>query len=309
MKQIYLSYLEKTGDPSLIDYKMHDFGFRGSTSIESAGIGGAAHLVNFRGTDTIQALRVARKYYDERMAGGSVAATEHSTMTAFGAEHEVEANEHQLKAYPKGTLSIVSDSYDIYNACREILGNQLKELVLARDGVTVVRPDSGYPPEVVVRCLNILGNAFGYMVNAKGYKVLHPKVRLIQGDGVDLDMEMQVLESITDAGWSADNLTMGSGGGLLQKVNRDTCKFAFKCSAVQVRGEWRDVMKNPVTDPGKRSKAGRLALVKENGSYRTIRQEEAEEQGLSNELKPVFRNGELLVDQTFAQIRSRAQIA
>lgn len=309
MKKIYLRYLELTGDPSLIDFKMHDFGFRGSTSVESAGIGGAAHLVNFKGTDTMQALRVARKYYNERMAGFSIPAAEHSTITAWGKENEVEAYANMLKSFPTGAMAVVSDSYDIFEACRNIWGGALKTQVLEREGVTVVRPDSGYPPEVVVRVLNILGQAFGYTTNAKGYKVLNPKIRVIQGDGIDIGMEEMILEAMMEAKWSADNLTMGSGGGLLQKVNRDTQKFAFKCSAAEVDGEWRDVMKDPVTDPGKRSKAGRLALVKQNGIYRTLREEEAAQQGLNNELIPVFANGELLVDQTLAEIRERARIA
>lgn len=309
MKQIYLTFLEKTGDPKLVDFKLHDFGFRGSTSVESAGIGGAAHLVNFKGTDTMQALRVARKYYSERMAGFSIPAAEHSTITSWGKGNESAAYRNMLISFPTGTVAVVSDSYNVYDACRYLWGGELKQEVLQRDGVTVIRPDSGYPPEVVVRCLNILGETFGYTVNTKGYKVLNPKIRMIQGDGIDISMELQILEAVEEAGWSADNLAMGSGGGLLQKVNRDTCKFAFKCSAVQVDGEWRDVMKDPVTDPGKRSKAGRLALVKQNGIYRTLREEDAERQGLKNELVPVFANGELLMDQTLAEIRNRARVA
>lgn len=309
MKQIYLTFLEKTGDPEQVAFKLHDFGFRGSTSVESAGLGGAAHLVNFLGTDTMQALRVARKYYGERMAGFSIPAAEHSTITSWGKENEVAAYRNMLLSFPSGLVAVVSDSYNVFDACRYMWGGELKADVLKRDGVTVVRPDSGYPPEVVVRCLNILGDCFGYSTNAKGYKVLCPKIRMIQGDGIDISMEQQILEAVAEAGWSADNLAMGSGGGLLQKVNRDTCKFAFKCSAVQVNGEWRDVMKDPVTDPGKKSKAGRLVLVKQAGFFRTMREEEAAQQNLPNLLVPVFKDGELLVDQSFAEIRERARCA
>jgi nicotinamide phosphoribosyltransferase len=160
----------------------------------------------------------------------------------------------------------------------------------------------------VVKVLETLGTAFGYEINAKGYKVLNPKVRVIQGDGIDYTMLGVVLEATKAAGWSADNVAFGSGGGLLQKMDRDTQKFAIKCSAVDIDGIWHDVLKDPVTDPGKRSKAGRLALVQEDGQYRTIREEEAVARELKNELVPVFANGKILHEYTFAEIRSRAQV-
>ncbi len=173
-----------------------------------------------------------------------------------------------------------------------------------RDGVIIVRPDSGYPPEIVLKVLDILGECFGYEVNAKGYKVLNPHVRVIQGDGIDYAMVGTILETMKQAGWSADNLAFGSGGGLIQKVDRDTQKCAIKCSAIRVNGTWRDVLKDPITDPGKRSKAGRLALVKDaDGTLRTVREEEVSGENL---LQTVYENGELLVDQTFAEIRERA---
>ena len=296
--------LEKTGDPSLIDFKLHDFGFRGSTSPESAGIGGMGHLVSFKGTDTKQALRFARKYYSERMAGFSIPAAEHSTITPWLKEGEALAYAHMLEEFPTGLVAVVSDSWDIFRACRELWGNQLRTKVLSRNGTLVVRPDSGPPPATVCRVLNILGRCFGYEVNAKGYKVLDPHVRVIQGDGIDFDMLGAVLDELEKAGWSADNIAFGSGGGLLQKMDRDTQKFAVKCSAARVNGIWRDVRKDPITDPGKRSKAGRLALVKDaDGAYRTVRGEEARG---TNLLQTVYENGELLIDQTFADIRERA---
>jgi nicotinamide phosphoribosyltransferase len=83
-KKIILQYLEKTGDPGLIDFKLHDFGARGVSSLESAALGGMAHLVNFQGTDTVSALLAAREYYDADMAGVSIPASEHSISGAFG---------------------------------------------------------------------------------------------------------------------------------------------------------------------------------------------------------------------------------
>jgi nicotinamide phosphoribosyltransferase len=306
MRKLIRRFLEETGDPSLVDFKMHDFGFRGATCIEQAGIGGAGHLVSFKGTDTLQGIRVARKYYGERMAGFSIPAAEHSTITSWGKENEAKAFENMLDAFPTGLVAVVSDSYDIFAACKNLWGTKLREKVLARDGTLVVRPDSGDPATVVVKVLNLLGDAFGYTVNGKGFKALDPKIRVIQGDGIDFDSLGDILSAIRAAGWSIDNVAFGSGGGLLQKMNRDTQKFAFKCSAADVNGAWRDVMKDPITDSGKRSKAGRLALVRENGSYRTVREEEAVRLGLANELVTVFENGQLLIDDSFADIRVRA---
>lgn len=305
-RKLVAGYLAETGDPSTVGFKVHDFGFRGSTSVESAGIGGAAHLVSFQGTDTMQALRVAKMYYDEPMAGFSIPAAEHSTITAWGEEHEVDAYQNMLEVFPTGLVAVVSDSYNIYEACRELWGRKLREKVLERDGVLVVRPDSGEPVEVVLAVLAALGQAFGATMNEKGYAVLNPKVRVIQGDGIDYAMVGKVLEAMKTSGWSADNIAFGSGGGLLQNVNRDTQKFAFKCCAVRVGGEWRDVIKHPITDPGKNSKAGRMALVQINGEYRTMREEEAEAAGLANELVPIFRDGELLREWSFQEVRERA---
>lgn len=306
MRSVVMHWLSVTGDPSLIDFKVHDFGFRGSTSVESAGIGGAAHLVNFRGTDTLQALRVARKYYGERMAGHSIPAAEHSTITSWGREHEVDAFRNMLTQFPTGLVAVVSDSFNVYDACRNLWGKELRNEVLERDGMLIVRPDSGPPPFVVMKVLETLGDAFGTETNAKGYKVLNPKVRVIQGDGIDLGMLDHVLCVTADYGWSADNLAFGSGGGLLQKVDRDTQKFAFKCSAIERSGVWHDVMKDPVTDPGKRSKAGRLTLIKTEDGYATKR---IQETGLDRDtivLKEVFRDGKLLINQDFAAIRANA---
>src|SRR5262249_50868100 len=152
-----------------------------------AGIGGAAHLLNFMGTDTIQAIEIAREYYGCEMAGFSIPAAEHSTITAWGRDHEADAYANMLTQFPEGLVACVSDSYDVRRACREIWGEQLKDQVLARKGTLVVRPDSGDPPTIVSEVLRILGDAFGFSINGKGFKVLHPNVRVIQGDGVDYE--------------------------------------------------------------------------------------------------------------------------
>lgn len=305
MKKTILKYLQETGTPDEIDFKLHDFGFRGSTSVESAGIGGAAHLVNFKGSDTFAGIEVAYEFYGELMAGFSIPAAEHSTITSWGREHEANAYRSMLTLYPTGNVAVVSDSYDIYNACENIWGKELREEVLNRDGVLIIRPDSGNPVTVVLGILEILSSQFGYTTNTLGYKVLDPHVRIIQGDGIDHAMIERILESMKRGGWSADNIAFGSGGGLLQKVNRDTLKFAFKCSAICINNEWQDVLKDPITDPGKKSKAGLLKLVKVDGQYKTVRYEDSH---LLNELEVVFHNGRITKKHLFSEIRERAAL-
>jgi nicotinamide phosphoribosyltransferase len=297
--------MKQTGDPGLIDFKLHDFGFRGVTCPEQSALGSAAHLVNFQGTDSIPGLLLARQFYQCPMAGFSIPAAEHSTITSWGEAHEVDAMRNMLTAYPTGLVACVSDSFDIFRACSEYWGGILKEQVLARDGVLVVRPDSGDPPTIVVEVLRRLGEAFGTTLNGKGYRVLHPKVRVIQGDGIDFAMLDKILRALQDAGWSADNIAFGSGGGLLQKVNRDTEKFAFKCASAVVNGETRDVFKRPVTDQGKISKAGRLKLVRNaQGQIETVREETAPTQ--PDLLREVFRDGAVIRRQAFDEVRQRA---
>lgn len=304
MREVIMKYLDETGDPSLINFKLHDFGFRGSTSVESAGIGGAGHLVNFLGTDTLQALRVARDHYHEKMAGFSIPAAEHSTITSWGKEAEGQAFKNMLEQFPEGLVAVVSDSYDIYNAVSNLWGKELKQKVLERNGTLVVRPDSGDPKTVVVEVLKLLGESFGYTLNQKGYKVLDPHVRVIQGDGIDRYSLPEILEHMKQNLWSADNIAFGSGGGLLQKMNRDTCKFAVKCSAVNIDGQWHDVFKDPITDPGKKSKAGRMKLIQNQNTFETVHEDNPNQ----DQLVTVFENGELMIDQNFADIRARANI-
>ena len=302
-KKLILEYLEKTGDPTSIDFKLHDFGARGVSSLESAGIGGAAHLVNFMGTDTVEALLFARRYYGADVAGYSVPAMEHSTVTSWGRENEVASYRNMVKqnGKPGGIVSAVSDSYDIFKAC-ELWGTELKQDILDSGATLVVRPDSGDPAVVVKQCLQILEKHFGSTRNAKGFKVLN-NVRVLQGDGINHASIRSILYTITLAGYSADNVVFGQGGALLQIVNRDDQKFAMKCSAALVDGEWVDVYKDPIHDKGKQSKKGRVTLFKtENGFVSGV------ENGQPEALETVFENGVLIRDMTFDEVRANATI-
>ena len=305
VKVLIIKYLIENGDPTTIDFKLHDFGFRGVSSVESAGIGGAAHLVNFMGTDTVAALTFIQEYYNtEGMFGFSIPASEHSTITSWGKENEVDAYRNMLTQYPEGLVAVVSDSYDIYNACENLWGKVLKDEILSREGTLVVRPDSGEPKDVVLKCTEILGAKIGYTVNEKGYKVLNPKIRIIQGDGVNYESIGEILEHLKIHGWSADNVGFGMGGALLQKVHRDTQKFAFKCSCATINGEDQDVYKDPITDHDKKSKRGRLKLVKEDGKYLTKPLNEDGE----DVLRTVFENGVILEEINFERVKRNGNV-
>lgn len=306
-KEIIAKFLHETADDlKSLPFKLHDFGFRGSTSVESAGIGGAGHLVNFQGTDTIAAICVARKYYSCNIAGFSVPAAEHSTITTWGRDGEKEAFTNMMTHFPTGVVSIVSDSYDIWNACENVWGQQLKSLVEKRDGTLVIRPDSGEPTEVVVKVLNILDDKFGHVKNSKGFKQLPPYLRIIQGDGISYETLSAILEAMKKHNWSAENIVFGSGGALLQKLNRDTQKCAFKCSYALINGKEVNVYKQPVTDPGKKSKKGRLTLEYSDGQYKTV--EEGKGDPKKDVFVTVFENGKLLRDYTFDEVRANAEI-
>jgi nicotinamide phosphoribosyltransferase len=304
--QLIKSYLEETADSTDgLAFKLHDFGARGTSSNETAALGGLAHMVNFQGTDTVAALIAARRWYDSDMAGFSIPAAEHSTITSWGEENEAAAYRNMLNQFAgEGRLlAVVSDSYDLWHALDNLWGGALRDEVIDNGGTLVIRPDSGDPVKVVTETLERLMNKFGARVNSKGYRVLPDYLRVIQGDGINPDAIAEILAAMKARGQSADNIAFGMGGALLQKVNRDTQRFAMKASAICIGGQWKDIYKAPVTDPGKRSKAGRLALVEEGGRLTTVRQEEAADR---NRLVEVFRNGELLQEWNFEQIRERA---
>lgn len=302
-------YLADTADNSDgLPFKLHDFGFRGVSSVESAAIGGAAHLVNFMGTDTIAGLIMLRDYYSAPICGFSIPASEHSTITSWTKEGEKDAFLNMLKQFPEGLVACVSDSYDIWHACSELWGTALKEEVVKRagKGTLVVRPDSGDPPEIVVKCLELLESKFGSDTNSKGYKVLPPYLRLIQGDGINIDMLHTILRAMKAFKWSADNVAFGSGGGLLQKLNRDTQKCAYKCSFATVGGKDRDVFKAPVTDKAKKSKKGHLTLEKQGDNWVTVQQGAGKPE--DDKLVTVFENGKLLKEYTLEEVRKNAEL-
>jgi nicotinamide phosphoribosyltransferase len=213
-------------------------------------------------------------------------------------------------AKPGSLVAVVSDSYDLDRAVQHLWGGELRQAVIDSGATVVIRPDSGEPTAVVLKTVQALGASYGLDTNAKGYKVLR-HVRVIQGDGITRASIEAILATLAQHGWSADNVAFGQGGALLQVVNRDEQRFAMKCSAVKVNGQWRDVFKDPATDPDKRSKAGRMTLLQRGDAFATVRtdRDEHAEQlaaGWHEALRTVYEDGRLLIDDTFAAIRQRA---
>jgi len=311
VKEMLKEKLIETDSPlDGLDFMLHDFGYRGTSSHESAAIGGAAHLVSFQGTDTLPAILLLQQEYDAwDMPAFSVPATEHSIMTSLGEIGEAVLTRDLLNDYPNGILSLVGDSFDIFRFTRRI-GTDFREKVLARDGKVVVRPDSGDPFTQVPQLLEILWECFGGTTTPSGYRILDPHVGLLWGDGLDGGDEIEkIVVASMAAGFSPANLVFGMGGGLLQKVNRDTERFAFKCSAQKRNGVWLPIQKNPL-DTSKASKPGRLTLIKnlQWDSYRT------DEEGcwLDNDeadlMQTVFEDGIGVGKTTLAEVRERAAV-
>ena len=272
-------FFEKTGSLENIPFAVNDFGLRGVTSLDAGERGGAAHLLNFRGSDNLAASLAVEKIYHEAGRAQSIWATEHSVATMYGqGQGEIDYLASQLeRADDDSTLSIVIDSYDAHNFVKKVVGNPtIMEKIKKRIGRLVLRPDSGDPIETPLEIIDELDNIFGHSVNDKGYKILNDNIGIIQGDGMNRQTIIELYQKLTDQGWSADNLVVGSGGGLLQEgFTRDTERFAIKASyAEMIDGKTINIQKKPKTDSSKASKTGRFKVIKEDGSFKTIPQDQ-----------------------------------
>ncbi len=303
----------------LKDFMISDFGYRGEGSEENATISGAAHLLSFIGSDTLPAFPFVIKYYNAdktKPIMASVPASEHSVMCSYGRNNEIDAYKRIFEVYPAGIVSIVSDTYDIWNVLTNYM-SELKETILTRDGKTVIRPDTGVPELIIcgdpsalegspasLGCIRLLDEMFGHTINDKGYKVLNPKVGLIYGDGMYLERYKRTLEKLKEMGYAASNLVIGVGG-ILRNHTRDTLGFAIKATYVEVNGEHRDIEKDPVTDPGKKSHKGLLALMKDEHGNITTKDQCTWEEEQSGELHTVFKDGKIIKTYQFNELREK----
>ena len=327
-KQLLKYYLQRTGcSEKGLPFMLHGFGMRAATSYESCALADAAHLINFKGTDTVPALKFICEYYGKTLTcrniqeiqenpsidfpGYSVFATEHSIMTSRGEAGEWDVVENIFKACPTGICSIVIDSYD-YRRFINTCGQRFYETIMNRDGKTVFRPDSGDPISTTLDVLELLDSHFGSTKNAAGFKVLNPKIGVLWGDGIDYNGVRDILFAMFNAGWAAENIVFGMGGHMVQSgLTRDTMRFAFKCSAQYYKGEWHDVWKHPI-DITKASKRGRLALLRVKGQdgnmfYKTIRDFELKNPG-DNQLRCIFENGYMSHRVSFDDIKNNTQL-
>ncbi|GIL51514.1 hypothetical protein Vafri_7487 [Volvox africanus] len=288
----------------LVEGRLVDFGFRGCTSVEQSIIGGCAHLLSFTSSDTMSAAFYAQfKLNGGRPVGQSIPATEHSVMTSWPTEAAAMSN--MIDNFGTGIYACVMDSYDYCKALSEVLPSVATHKV-ARGGYLVLRPDSGDPTEAVLMALSAADKVFGSVLNSKGFRVIKG-CGVIQGDGIDLLTMEKISRAIEEAGYAADNVSYGMGGGLLQKVNRDTMSFATKlCHIIYEDGRPADIMKQPQTDTGKFSLPGILAVKRVNGVPTVFPADSGEVAPHENLLRVVYDKGPLEgVWDDFDTVRAR----
>lgn len=323
-RKILDKYAKETSSvPEFVDWQGHDFSMRGMAGLEAAVMSSAAHLLSFTGTDTIPTIDFLEDYYnansDIDLVGGSVAATEHSVMcmgTNLGEQNTFKRLITEV--YPNGIVSIVSDTWDLWKVLTEYLPN-LKNEVLARDGKVVIRPDSGNPVDIICGnpngksaeekkgVIELLWEIFGGTTNAKGYKELDAHIGAIYGDSITLERATQICERLKQKGYTSTNVVLGIGSFTYQYNTRDTFGFAMKATYGEVNGEGREIYKDPITDDGtKKSAKGLIKIEKLNGVYKMIDQVSWEEEK-QGELKEVYRDGKLLVDDNLTEIRKRVK--
>lgn len=312
-------YVDTGADLNMLPFALHDFGGRGVTCGEQAEIGGAAHTVNFMGSDTIEGILAANFYYKEKMAAFSVYATEHSVECSFGlgSEQEIEYILQQLRSAKSLGLKIVSiviDGKDTMRAVDAICSPRIRDEIIASGVKVVLRPDSGDMHVIVPAILHKLEKAFGSDTNAQGFRKIR-YVGVLQGDGVDHLAIRSLLGKMMVYGWTADNVLFGSGGALLQKVNRDTFKFAQKASAalMEVDGvdTWIGMAKDPVTDPGKKSEEGVRTTVRHTGTNIMFSYDLLQgpiEAPFEDMHQLVYHTGTLYNETTLAEVRERAAV-
>lgn len=316
-RMILDNYAKETGNEGFVDFQAHDFSFRGMSGIEDAALSGAAHLLYFKGTDTVPAIDLLEEYYnansDNELVGCSVPATEHSVMCMGEKEHEIDTFRRLItEIYPKGIVSIVSDTWDLWKVLNEY-APALKTEIEAREGKVVFRPDSGNPVDIICGdnnasgeafkgCLQLLWEHFGGAINEKGYKELNPKVGLIYGDSITLKRCEDILYRMKEMGFASTNIVFGVGSFTYQHCTRDNFGFAMKATYGEVSGIGREIYKDPVTDSGiKKSARGLLRVYKSLDGEFCLEDRESSYGG--GFLETVFINGQLLIDYKLSDLR------
>ncbi len=246
-----------------LNSRLHDFGFRGCTSVEQSVIGGCAHLLSFNGSDTMSACYYAQTVLNGgKPVGFSIPATEHSVMTSW--KSEMDAVMNLCEKFPGRFVSSVMDAYD-YDRMLNVGLPMLKSTVEDKKCILIVRPDSGDPIEQVIKALDAAYIAhYRHSTNKKGF-ITFEYFAVLQGDGINYAKVREILNAVLDKGYAASNVAFGMGGGLLQKVDRDTMSFATKlCYMMDENGADVDVVKDPAGQEGKLSLGGKMTVLHEH---------------------------------------------
>jgi len=309
----------QSGDPAAVDYQGHDFSCRGMEGIIAGAASSAGHLISFRGTDTVRAVRYIKRFYpgDNGIVAGSCPATEHSVMCAGGRGSEFETFARLLDLYPSGTLAVVSDTWDLWQVCTDFLP-RLKDAILSRDGKLVIRPDSGDPELILCGdpdapegtparrgVVGLLADEFGTFVNDKGYQELDPHIGAIYGDSINYERAEAITANLMRQGFASTAVIFGYGSFTYQYQTRDTFKMAMKATWVRINGAGRDILKDPVTDDGtKKSATGRLAVRRTMCGRPYLIEHADADQEADQELRLVYEDGKLLRQCSFADVRA-----
>lgn len=312
-------------DDWFVDWQGHDFSMRGMMGPEAAALSGIGHQAFFRGTDTLPALDLIERYYpvpEGYVLAGSVAATEHSVMCAGGKDDELATYARLLDLYPTGIVSVVSDTWDLWNVLTNILP-QLKGQIMSRAGKLVIRPDSGDPVKIIcgdpeaplgspehAGVVELLFDEFGGTTTDQGFLMLDEHIGCIYGDSINYERARAIIEGLMAKGFASGNIVFGVGSFTYQYVTRDTFNFAIKATWCQQNGVGHDMFKAPKTDDGtKNSARGRLAVLQSvvpgEDDPVLINSAEPFSEGESL-LRPVWRDGAFLSFEGFDVIRARA---
>ncbi|MDY8137751.1 nicotinate phosphoribosyltransferase [Aquimarina sp. 2201CG5-10] len=320
-QKILSTYASQTDKENLefITWQGHDFSMRGMSGTESSILSGMGHALSFSGSDTLPVAKAYELYYNadvtKELVIGSVNATEHSVMCAGSKDDEIGTFKRLLETYPTGILSVVSDTWDLWKVLTEYLP-KLKKEILEREGKLVIRPDSGDPVDIICGCdhkdpavakgvIELLWDEFGGIINDQGYKVLNPKIGAIYGDSITIERATQICERLKQKGFASTNVVLGIGSFTYQYNTRDTFGFAMKATYVEVKGEGREIFKDPITDDGtKKSAKGLIQLYQKNGTigFKDQVSIKEENEGLLN---TIFKNGKLVVEEDLSTIRKR----
>lgn len=321
--------IETVGDAGFVQFQGHDFSMRGMSSLRSSILSGMGHLLSFAGTDTIPAISAMECYYnanvEKELVGTSVPATEHSIQCAYG--DDMKYLERMLsEVHPSGIVSIVSDGYDFWDVIGRVVP-ALKDKIMARSGgpvgdKVVIRPDSGDP--VLIICgdetapegslerkgaVEALWDIFGGTTTEKGYKLLDSHIGLIYGDAITLVRAKEIITRLKAKGFASINVVFGIGSFTYQYNTRDTFGFALKSTACVIAGDEKMIFKNPKTDDGiKKSQKGRVAVLSTDTGIKFIDGLSLTKDVEGDMLREVFRDGKLLIEETFAEIKGRVKV-